>query len=301
MTMTWRILLLVVVSLLLCVAALFGVRRHPVAPHPAAPAPAPVDVTAILRQVDLQRLQAHMTHLATTIGVRREGTAAERAAVDYVQAQFTAYGLATERETVTLPNDTTSQNVLARLPGRSDRVVLIGAHLDSKAPSPGANDNASGVAAVLEIARVMKAAGATPPDTLLFVGFGAEEMIDRHRDHHHYGSRHLARTRPRPAAMISLDMVGVGTRLHIDSYGPSPTTLRDALARAARTEGVTPVVGKSKPLSDHEAFADAQTPVSYLHWERDTAYHTRRDTAIRVQPKLMAAAARCVIRALLDD
>lgn len=296
-------------ALLLCVITVCGLlaylvyTRRTVTRHqnPARhTAPAPVSVSALATQVDGARMLEHVRTLAA-LGIRREGTAAERAAADYLQAQFKSYGLATERETFTLPDGTTSQNVLARLPGRTDAVVLIGAHLDSKRPSPGANDNASGVAAVLEIARVLATAGVTPEHTLLFVGFGAEEMIDRNRDHHHFGSRYMARTRPRPAAMISLDMVGAGTQLHIDSYGKAPTRLRDAIAKEARTEGITPAVGTSRPISDHEAFADAQTPVAYLHWEADPTYHTKRDTAAHVQPKLMAAAARCVMRALLQN
>ena len=67
-------------------------------------------------------------------------------------------------------------NVLAELPGeRDDRVVLVGAHLDSVLEGPGINDNASGSATILEIAVEMADAGITPTNTVRFAWWGAEE------------------------------------------------------------------------------------------------------------------------------
>ncbi|MCJ7820718.1 MAG: M20/M25/M40 family metallo-hydrolase, partial [Bacteroidales bacterium] len=82
---------------------------------------------------------------------------------------------------------TTQYNVIATLAGTTepDSICVIGAHYDNRISSaagdpfvfvPGANDNATGVAAALEIARVMKKKAFVPSSTIQFVAFGAEEF-----------------------------------------------------------------------------------------------------------------------------
>ncbi|TAL80769.1 MAG: Zn-dependent exopeptidase M28 [Bacteroidetes bacterium] len=76
-------------------------------------------------------------------------------------------------------------NVVATLEGKSypDSICIIGGHYDNHlktgdpfATVPGANDNASGVAAALEIARVMKKNNFSPANTIEFIAFGSEEL-----------------------------------------------------------------------------------------------------------------------------
>lgn len=82
---------------------------------------------------------------------------------------------------------TTQYNVIATLTGNTypDSICILGAHYDNRVSSaagdpfvfaPGANDNASGVAATLEIARVMKKRSFVPSSTIQFIAFGAEEL-----------------------------------------------------------------------------------------------------------------------------
>lgn len=72
---------------------------------------------------------------------------------------------------------TESANVLADTPGgRADRVVVVGAHLDSVEDGPGINDNGSGSAAILEVAKQMQALGITPTNKVRFAWWGAEEF-----------------------------------------------------------------------------------------------------------------------------
>src|SRR5439155_19212893 len=66
------------------------------------------------------------------------------------------------------------RNVVARKPGASGKTVVVGGHYDSVPTGPGANDNGSGTAVTLEVARVM--AGRDYPHTLEFVAFDAEEL-----------------------------------------------------------------------------------------------------------------------------
>jgi Zn-dependent M28 family amino/carboxypeptidase len=70
-----------------------------------------------------------------------------------------------------------SSNVLADTPtGRADRTVVVGAHLDSVDAGPGINDNGSGTAAILEVAKQMAALGVKPTNRVRFAFWGAEEF-----------------------------------------------------------------------------------------------------------------------------
>jgi Zn-dependent M28 family amino/carboxypeptidase len=113
--------------------------------------------------------------LASTIGERNVGRPeALAAARDYVESEFQrlGYGVVHQRyETAGV----SCSNLEATLRGssRPDHILLLGAHYDSVVGSPGANDNGSGVAALLEIAR--RFAGTEPALTVRFVAFVNEE------------------------------------------------------------------------------------------------------------------------------
>jgi carboxypeptidase Q len=69
-------------------------------------------------------------------------------------------------------------NVVAEIPGREDpkSIVIVGAHLDSWHPATGAQDNGTGVATVLDVARAVQALGRPPRRTMRFILFGGEEQ-----------------------------------------------------------------------------------------------------------------------------
>ncbi len=69
-------------------------------------------------------------------------------------------------------------NVIAEIPGRelTNEIVIVGAHLDSWHPATGAQDNGTGVATVLEVARAIKSLNRPPRRTIRFVLFGGEEQ-----------------------------------------------------------------------------------------------------------------------------
>jgi Zn-dependent M28 family amino/carboxypeptidase len=85
-------------------------------------------------------------------------------------------GVTVHMFTDTETTDKVTHNVIAESPGgRTDRVVVVGAHLDSVAEGPGIQDNGSGSAAILEIARQMAALGVQPRNQVRFIWFSAEE------------------------------------------------------------------------------------------------------------------------------
>jgi aminopeptidase YwaD len=202
--------------------------------------------------------------------------------------------------TVPLPNGKHSLDVIAELPGQVHNAILISGHLDTHLPAPGANDDASGIAVMLEVARILHAQ--RPHFTILFAGFGAEERQLRERDSHHYGSRFLARdpaVTGRLAGMISLDMVGYGTLLHITNQGWAADRWCKRAATIAKAMGTPVRVYQGKPWSDHEAFERRGIPVAYLHWERDPSYHHRGDTPAHIQPERLRQTAAITLRLLL--
>jgi len=222
--------------------------------------------------------------LSTNIGVRQAGSASELRAAYYIRNRLREAGYTPVVRTFALPGGRRSQNVVATLPGSSARRVILGAHYDTKRPSPGANDNATGVAALLEIARELKDEKLTP--TVEFVFFGSEETIDSNPNHHHYGSRSFvasmsAARRRATAGMLSVDMIGFGPELRVRTMGRGPQTLRRALLKyaAARGVGASYLRDPGKyGWSDHEPFELAGIPAAWIEWRDDPVYHTARDT-----------------------
>ena len=134
-----------------------------------APAPNPetVDMEASLkRSVDT---------LAGRIGRRNtQHPAALTAAAQLIETELAKAGLKVERQGFLADGMEVANLVTAIAGGAAAReIVIVGAHYDTAGSTPGADDNASGVAAVLELARL--SAGRHPPRTLRFVFFTNEE------------------------------------------------------------------------------------------------------------------------------
>jgi Zn-dependent M28 family amino/carboxypeptidase len=225
-----------------------------------------------------------MRKLSVDIGIRHAGTDAEMAAVQYAQDYLAELGYQADVADVPIPNGLMSHNVIAIKQGTSSQTIVVGAHMDSWGPSPGANDNASGYGVVLELARDLKAASVVP--TVIFVLFGNEEMIDKNLDHHHYGSRsYVEQMTPEQRAnlvgMISLDMVAYGTSFNMRTMGKGPQEMRSLMKTYAKQTGV-PLVYQSDPSpfgwSDHEPFELAGYPAVWLEWYIDKTHHTADDT-----------------------
>ena len=174
--------------------------------------------------------------------------------------------------------------------GDPGKVLIIGAHRDTVAGAPGANDNTSGVASVLEIAEVLK--DVPLGVTVRFAFFGAEEDGL-------YGSaeyvKHLERGRI--IGMINLDMEGVGDRLIVAGRGDD--TLVRTASRLAETLGIRVEVHGAEGGSDHVNFERAGVPVVFLFRPDDPYYDTPRDTVDRVSPALLAASTRLAVATAL--
>jgi hypothetical protein len=133
------------------------------------------------------------------------------AAAAYIERELTAAGYRVERQTYRVERDgVDAVNLIAEIRGstRPDDIVVIGAHYDSVTGTVGADDNASGVAALLALAR--RSAHAKPSRTLRFVAFTNEEPP--HFQSQDMGSWQYAKRchdrGERIAAMLSLESLG---------------------------------------------------------------------------------------------
>ncbi|KQW48100.1 hypothetical protein ASC77_15035 [Nocardioides sp. Root1257] len=230
-------------------------------------------------------------HLAGEIGPRLATGPAFREAAAYVEERFTAQGYAVRRQSFRVPAGDSwgvpagagrSANLVATGPGFDPTApyVVVGAHLDTVAVAPGAEDNASGVAVLLELARVLDG----HPQAVL-VAFGGEEPRGP-GDLHHFGSKaYVARLGEEGInlrAMVALDRVGVGSIVPLSSVAGTPAALRDRLAAVADEIDV-PTVVEHDSASDHESFADAGFLAARVGSTPYAGYHSAQDVPAVVE------------------
>lgn len=199
---------MILVCLLLIVAVLFGSAWYSKRFVRSAAVSFPPADAATLQLAE--RLKGHVRVLALKIGERNmwHFERLEQAAY-YLEEQLREEGWEVAADSYTLQGRTVS-NLQVQLNGgeRADEIVLIGAHYDSVFGSPGANDNGSGVAALLELARVLR--DGKPQRTLRLVFFVNEEPpFFKTKE---MGSRVYARAArkrgERIVTMVSLETIG---------------------------------------------------------------------------------------------
>jgi hypothetical protein len=296
----------------------------------AAPALPPADLAA--------RLEAHVRVLAEDIGERNWRRHAELSrARDYVARTLKSYGYKVRREPYRVKGKL-CENLIAELPGTDPalkrEIVVAGAHYDSASGTPGADDNASGVALLLELARRFRDKPAAR--TLRFAAFSTEEayifkgLTDRQRwatmgSHHH--ARAARKRGDRIVAMVSLEMMGYysdlegsqdaprAVRWFYPSKGDFALVVGDLRSRRlvqalkfGMEGGRLPVQAASLPRfvpgvgdSDHRNFWAAGYPAAMITdtaFYRNRHYHRATDTADTLDYRKMAEAAAGVEEAL---
>ncbi len=230
--------------------------------------------------------------------------------LDDLSIEYQARPLAT-RVRVDLPmlyrTDATGRNVLGVLPGSDpdgvQQIVIIGGHYDHIGADPdgtawvGANDNASGIAVLLEIAQQWQEQGYVPRRTVLFAAWDGEEIglngSTYYVEHPRYP---LSDT----VSMLQLDMVGAGTpNLGIDAGG----LIADQSIVSAAQLGIA-VAPQSLGRSDHAPFVGAGVPATlYIWWDGDApglVYHVPEDDLDNIEPHKLKAAGELADLVLLN-
>lgn len=273
---------------------------------------------SIKAQICTQLLKQHILFLTDVeLEGRLTGSKGETIAAEYLQQQMAELLLEPIGKTMLHPfefqyikpnsssEDSVSliikgNNVVAILNNNAEKTIVIGAHYDhlgrnernkSLAPSnnynyerivhPGADDNASGVAGVLELARLLSTNNITEPSNYLFALFSGEEdgLI---------GSTKLAEQLIRDSIpiqlMINLDMIGrldSLNSLYLGGVGTSPEfSVLSQLEKSTTLKLYTDSSGLG--ASDHNAFYLNNIPVLYFHTGAHTDYHKPSDTEEKI-------------------
>jgi hypothetical protein len=276
------------------------------------------------------RLKATVTHLSVEVGERNmEKSWNFASATDDLARDLEKMGYEARRQGYTIGTDVV-QNIEAKIGGgrHGDESVVVGAHYDTERGTPGADDNASGVAAVVELARLFR--DKKPDRTIRFVFFANEEAPFAQTEQ--MGSlvyaKDLVAHGTRVVAMLSLESIGYfSTEPASQHYPPQlsaryPTTgdfiavvgneasrgLCENLTRELKSFATLPVVGDVLPdavpeasRSDHWAFWKLGLPAVMV---TDTApfrnphYHKATDLPDRLDfdrmSRVVAALAKAV-------
>jgi peptide/nickel transport system permease protein len=205
-------------------------------------------------------------------------------------------------------HEITGQNVVAILrggdPTRADKFVLVGGHLDGVGTDPdgtvfpAANDNGSGPAVTLEVARVLAAHRGMLKNSVIFVAFAGEEegLVGSE-----YFANHSLTTPLRPAnilAFVNLDVSGCcGDELAAsDENFAMHARLATAADHLGFSFGYTPSVGGS----DHLSYTRRGVPASILSWTDFGPLHTTRDTIDTVTAQHLAMAGEVATQTVLE-
>jgi hypothetical protein len=276
------------------------------------------------------RLMAHVEMLGRTIGERTlDRPQALQAAASYIRRVWGEHGLAAREEAYAVGGRPCA-NLAAELPGSRDpeRIILVGAHYDSPPGSPGANDNGTGVAILLEMSRTLRQEPL--PRTVRFVAFVNEEppyfLTESMGSRVH--ARGARRRGERIEAMLSLETLGFYSNAEGSQHYPPPfgalypragnfvAVVGNLASRRLVVDFMTqfmsatdfPVEGVATfegvpgiNWSDHSSFWAEGYPALML---TDTApfryaeYHTAQDLPERVTRREFARAAHGIIQAV---
>ncbi|WP_437478281.1 M20/M25/M40 family metallo-hydrolase [Sorangium sp. So ce1014] len=266
-------------ALALALLALVALRIAQLSPPSVVPASAPPDVFSA------ERARAHLLEIAAE--PRPTGSAGHRRARDYLLAQLSQLGVQAEIQSTSvlsrqwgLPYDAAHvENLVARLPGAdSTRAVALVAHYDTVPGSPGAGDDGSGVAALLETLRALKSGPPLRNDVLLLFTdaeeggvLGGKAFMDEHPLSGEVG------------IALNFDARGAGGVVAMFETGPGDAFPVRELARAAPfpiASSLFPEVARRLGHStDFSVFKRAGIPGLNFAFSDDAAhYHTPSDT-----------------------
>lgn len=242
--------------------------------------------------------------LAVDIGPRTMGSPAEQKALKFAADKFKSFGCDT---TYIMPMTYTSKvNTISGVAvgikyGATKKIIVIGGHIDSDEPeTPGANDNGSGSAVVLEVARVL--AKHDLQSTIVFALFGGEEQGLE-------GSKYFVDFFPEidsVVVMLNVDMAdGLGL-IEIDPHTTrynSPRWLVEAAVEEFKKLGYdnltysTHAQALNLPLnSDHKSFLDRGIPAIGFTTDINTPIHTPQDNLNNFDPRGLKRSGDLVIK-----
>lgn len=273
-----------------------------------------MNIISYAQHINIENLKAHITYLASDkLQGRSPGTKGEKLAVKYIEKQFLSYNLTPKGEngfkqsfdyTLTAnPHDTNPSkgqskkgtNVIGFLDNNASSTIVIGAHFDhlgkghninaldtdKKAIHNGADDNASGTAGVIELARYLSSNSVKENHNFLFICFSGEEdgLVGSK-----YFTNHATIDPASINCMINMDMIGrldpVSKKLLVYGVGTSPDfagvidTLDKRFKFVIDSSGIGP--------TDHTSFYLKDMPVLSFFTGQHSDYHKATDDVEKI-------------------
>lgn len=279
---------------------------------PIAEKPQNKTVQDVLEEISLDNLKDVVYKLASDeFEGRMSGKTGNKLTASFIEDKFKSYGLKTIRQRIPIrrvnpgPNremgDLWTENIYGWIEGSKspDKVVIVGAHMDhigygpqysrsrtSNKIHPGADDNASGTAVLLEVAKGISQL--KPDRTIVFQAYSAEEMGL-------LGSRYYCSKPLFPmnnpdikshVAMVNMDMVGwLGKGMFSVGFneGESSLDLKRIIENLnQKYDFAEKITSRGSGGSDHAPFYNRGIPVAFLHTGGHPHYHTPSDTADKI-------------------
>lgn len=232
-----------------------------------------------------KRALRDVRRLAGKIGVRVRTSRGEKKATRFVAGRFRDLGYKVNVQRFHV-DEGVSHNVVAWWPGSRRYPLIVGAHMDTVPDSPGANDNASGVAVMLENARLF--AGTLQARWVRFVAFGSEEYGSDGR--HHVGSEKFVtrlrrKGRKRLPGMVSVDMVADGRPLIVGNAGIAEDSVAKMLYRDLKRAKIGVTYRTTCDCSDNGPFERAGIPAGFMYSGDEPDYHASTDRPKNLSPR----------------
>ncbi|MCA4809050.1 M20/M25/M40 family metallo-hydrolase [Empedobacter stercoris] len=270
-----------------------------------------IGAISFAQDVEVKNLKKHIYYLADD-KMKGRGTGSDEnlKAAKYIAKEFKKYKLlplgedgyfqgfdAKVRKVKVVDSIRSAKNVIGFLDNKAKKTIVIGAHYDHLGEGKqgsslakdsygiihnGADDNASGVAGLLELARVYSKNKITEPVNFLFIAFGAEELGL-------VGSRHFVKHPTYDLTkihwMLNMDMIGrlnKETGVSIIGYGTSPTfeTIFNEIDSTNYVKFYTGYEGRGG--SDQTSFYEKNIPVLFFHTGGHDDYHKPTDDAEKI-------------------
>lgn len=247
------------------------------------------EIMNLISLISQDSLQAHVQHLQD-YQTRHALAGNQLQIATWISDQFNSYGFSNTYMQQYQHQGTTQYNVIATIPGylHPECYVVVSAHYDSQSLNssnytwaPGADDNASGTAGLLEMARVMKLTGYLPRCTIRFIAFSAEEGMA-------YGSSaycdYALSENHDIRISVNLDMIAsnepVTQEYRVTPFSGSPLHCGESIAFSESYSSLLPVKGEMNYGGDNMMFNNAGYPCAMFKERHLSPYWHRADDII---------------------
>jgi Zn-dependent M28 family amino/carboxypeptidase len=248
---------------------------------------------------------------------RKTGTSGNHAAAEYIISRYKKIGLSSINENYkhdfNFKNRKSEQlngtNLIGFIKGKSDNIIVVSAHYDHVGINNskifnGADDNASGVSALLHIAEYYK--NKKPLNTILFIAFDAEEMGLQGA----YAYLRDPKTNKSSIKLnINMDMVSHNDKSELYAVGTYQTPiLKEIIKDADKNTGIKILFGHDVPgtgkddwtmQSDQGPFAKEKIPFIYFGVEDHKDYHQPTDKFENINPDFFYSATNAILKSII--